>query len=724
LVSKNVHTHFVAVLIVLYAFLTTQTHHKPTKNPTMKILKSLTLLFTLCCLLLLAACNKTDKVVTPPVTTGNTDVDALVALNVPESFNYNTDQEVTLNITILAPDNSPVKNIPVRILNKIDEAGGLVLFKSLTDASGNISGIIKLPAYTDKIVVDPKYLGIMRNATVNIVNKTISCTLGGSNGYSGNVVPDVLLGGRPFPQGRPLSPLAIPYSYMGTYTSDGKPNYLESTNDVIDAAFLDKVNTSLPEGVPVMTSHPDYILNDIETNLNVTALSDVWLTFLTEGAGYKNSIAYFKYNTSTPPTKASDIDSLHIILPNASLQGSGGSLRAGNKVNLGRFAAGTSIGFALIANGWTGSAVGSGYHTVYSIDGLNPETLTAEKRHSVLLWDNSLSLFLVGFEDLKRTNGAGDNDFNDCLFYIKSNPVEAVSRARVNPIDIPVDRDGDGVNDVYDDFPNDPLRAYINYYPSQTTFGTLAFEDKWPFLGDYDMNDLVVDYRYTVVSNALNKAIEMQAKYVLKASGAAFRNGFGVEFPFASALVQSATGTKVTNTSVVSLGANGCETGQTKAVIIPFDDALTVFNRSGGYVNTKLANPVVTPDTTNMNITFTRGLSTTEMGTIPFNPFIIINKTRGREAHLPGFTATQKIDVNYYKTGEDNTIPAQNKYFKTTTNLPWAISFLEQFDYPIEGKVMQTAFTAFIPWVTSGGTASTNWYKDSVNRVSSNIYHR
>jgi LruC domain-containing protein len=454
------------------------------------------------------------------------------------------------------------------------------------------------------------------------------------------------------------------------------------------------------------------------------ALSDVWFTFLTEGAGFKNSIAYFTYPTATPPTRTSDIDTLRIILPNASLLGSGGSLRPGNTIKLGRFSAGTSIGFALIANGWTGSTVGSGLHTVFSIDALNPEIRTAEKRHSVLLWDNSLSLFLVGFEDLIRNNGSGDNDFNDCLFYLKSNPVEAVSRARVNPIDIPVDTDGDGVNDVYDDFPLDPLRAYVNYYPSQTTFGTLAFEDKWPFLGDYDMNDLVVDYRYTVVSNSLNRAIEMQAKYVLKASGAAFRNGFGVEFPFASSLVQSVTGTKVTNNAVVSFSANGCEAAQTKAVIIPFDDALTIFNRSGGYVNTLLTNPFVVPDTTNMQLTFTRGLTTAELGTIPFNPFIIINKTRGREAHLPGYTATQKVNVNFYKTGEDNTVPAQNKYFKTTTNLPWGISFLEQFDYPLEGKVMQTAFTNFIPWVTSGGTTSTNWYKDSVNRVTSNIYRR
>jgi LruC domain-containing protein len=252
----------------------------------------------------------------------------------------------------------------------------------------------------------------------------------------------------------------------------------------------------------------------------------------------------------------------------------------------------------------------------------------------------------------------------------------------------------------------------------------LAFEDRWPFLGDYDMNDLVVDYRYTVISNAQNKAIEMTAKYVLQASGASYRNGFGVQFPFASALVLSATGTKVTNSSVVSFGANGCETGQTKAVIIPFDDALAVMNKPGGYVNTYVANSFTTPDTINMNITFTRGLSTAEFGSAPFNPFIIINKTRGREAHLPGYTPTQKIDISYYKTGEDNTSTANSNYFKTKTNLPWGIAFVEHFDYPAEGKVMNTAYTKFVPWAQSGGTMNNNWYKDTANTVRSNLFQR
>ena len=674
-------------------------------------------------LITLSACNKKDSNITPTnPTTGNAAVDALVAMNVSSSFNYEMQKDVALNITILAPDNTPIKNIPISILTKAEELGGVVLFKSLTDDNGKIAGTVKLSSALSQVVVDPKYIGVIRNATVNIVGSSLTCTLGGTNGYSGNVVLNSPLSGRVANAPSNQKPLSA-YSYLGTYDAQGKPNYLEPTNEVISASFLANINASLPEGRPVMTYHPDYLASSVETNANVTALADIWFTFVSEGAGYKNSIAYFTYPTNHPPATPADIDSLHIILPNASLSGSGGSLLTGNTVKIGRFNAGTTVGFALIANGWNGTSVGAGNWIVYSLDNLNPQATASIKRQSVFLYDNAQKLFLVGMEDIRRDNGGCDNDFNDCLFYIKSNPVTAISLENVNPIDIPVDTDNDGVNDVYDDFPNDPAKAYINYYPGQNTTGTLAFEDNWPFLGDYDMNDVVVDYRYTVISNAVNKPVEMNAKYILKASGADLKNGFGVEFPFLSSLVSSATGSLVNNTQVVTLGANGCETGQSKAVIIPFDNAYNAMNASAPF-NTVIGGQYLSRDTISMNITFTRPLTLTEFGTAPFNPFIIINKTRGREAHLPGYTPTQKVDTKYFMTGVDNSNPAQGRYYKTSSNLPWALNFNETFTYPAELNAINNVFTNFIPWAQSAGGSNTNWYKDSAATVKSLVYKR
>jgi hypothetical protein len=56
---------------------------------------------------------------------------------------------------------------------------------------------------------------------------------------------------------------------------------LVTPNDVIQASFLENINASLPERMPVMTYHPDYLTSTAETNLHITALSDVWITFLT-----------------------------------------------------------------------------------------------------------------------------------------------------------------------------------------------------------------------------------------------------------------------------------------------------------------------------------------------------------------------------------------------------------------------------------------------------------
>ena len=695
----------------------------------MKTIHSFFLTLFLSSFIFLNSCKKVDSVntnrqsdPTTPVSTGNPALDELINMNPPEGFNYRTSNETRLDITILAPDDQPISNIPVNILDKSLESGGTVLFSEVTDINGKISGLINLPAYYSFVVVDPNFVGIMRNAVVAIANNSISCTIGGANVYAGNVIPNSTLGGRMSNyNNHGQRTMSVPYSYMGTYSNDGRPNYLELYNDVISKGFLFNVNASLPEGKPVPTYHPYYLAPTTTNNLNLTSASDVYITFVSEGAGLKNTIAYFTFPTGHPPATEADIDSLHIIFPNASLVGSGGFLKPGNKVKLGQFAANTSIGFAMIADGWNGTNVGPGFSTYYTVDNLNPESSSNLKRHAVLVYDNTYNRHVFGFEDLRRDWGS-DNDFNDVIFYATTSTPNAASTAGINPIALPNDADGDGVPDTVDDFPLDPTRAYRNILPGRDKYGTVTFEDNWPYLGDYDVNDLVVDYKYTLINDAHNRTIEMDAEFVLKAMGATYKNGFGVELPFPASYVASVTGTRVTNNDVVSFAANGCEAGQDKAVIIPFDDASAVMGSPGGYVNTYLSTTYHVPDTIRMKILMNTPVVAENMGTVPYNPFIIINKTRGRESHLAGYTPTKKVNTSYFRTGQDNTIPAQNKYYKTVNNLPYGLSFTETFKYPVEGKAINLSYTNFVNWAQSGGTLYTNWYKDSSHIVQSYLY--
>ena len=106
------------------------------------------------------------------------------------------------------------------------------------------------------------------------------------------------------------------YTYMGTYDSQGVPDYLEPVNDVIDAGLLQNINNALPENQPVPDFHPEYLAAGNQTSLSLLSEADVWVTFVHEGAGYKNVLGYFTYTTGSPPATLADVDSISIVFPN------------------------------------------------------------------------------------------------------------------------------------------------------------------------------------------------------------------------------------------------------------------------------------------------------------------------------------------------------------------------------------------------------------------------
>jgi hypothetical protein len=230
-----------------------------------------------------------------------------------------------------------------------------------------------------------------------------------------------------------------------------------TSRDNISQTFLNDVNVSLPERRPVPQFNPEYLASNKERNLILKEMCDVWVTFVAEGAGYQNSLMFFVYNKNNKPSNISQVDSFYHIFPNASFSGSGGAMVSGDKVYIGRFGADTCIGFAIAANGWNGSnrAVGMGLNLYTTIKELNPETNPAKAEHVVLLYDNPTERFLIGFEDLVRSNGSSDEDFNDAIVYATANPVKAVEKENCAPTTQAKDTDGDTVDDEFDEYDND-----------------------------------------------------------------------------------------------------------------------------------------------------------------------------------------------------------------------------------------------------------------------------
>lgn len=286
------------------------------------------------------------------------------------------------------------------------------------------------------------------------------------------------------------------------------------------------------------------------------------------------------------------------------------------------------------------------------------------------------------------------------------------------------DNDGDGVLNGYDDYPNDLSRAFNNYFPSNG-FGSLAFEDMWPGKGDYDFNDLVVDYHFCNVTNNNNKLVETYATFVVKATGASYQNGFGFQFA-GNNIPQNAiniTGNKLSE-NYISLELNGMESNQNKPTFIVFDNAFNCIPYAGGGmgVNTSANSPFVKPDTIILHITYTPGLYTlANLNISAFNPFMIINKIRSKEVHLVDYPPTILANAALFGTVDDAGNTSLNKFYRSKNNLPWAINIYEKFEYPFEKAGVLKAYLHLADWAQSNGVLYPDWYQSKTG-YKNNIY--
>jgi LruC domain-containing protein/uncharacterized repeat protein (TIGR01451 family) len=253
-----------------------------------------------------------------------------------------------------------------------------------------------------------------------------------------------------------------------------------------------------------------------------------------------------------------------------------------------------------------------------------------------------------------------------------------------------------------------------NFYPA-TGFGTLGFEDLWPGKGDYDFNDLVIDYKFEIITNTSNYVQQVIGTFVIKAFGASYENGFGFQLTDAIDPEDvTVTGYDLTE-NFITLNVNGTEADQSKPTIIVYDNAFSQMHHPGiGIgVNTELEAPYVAPVTLTISIAFKPNTySYNDLDISNFNPFIIVNKVRGVEVHLPNYQPTDLADQSLLGTIEDNSDPSTGKYYLTANNLPWAINIYETFEYPIEKQDITWAHLKFSQWAVSLGDLFPDWYKN------------
>jgi len=399
-------------------------------------------------------------------------------------------------------------------------------------------------------------------------------------------------------------------------------------------------------------------------------------------------------------------------------------------MHLGQFDAGTNIGFMVVANGFdqntgvttkpTGGPRGGDW-VFYTVKHLNPEDGTDELRaHTVLLNDQETGMIVLGMEDIKRDRSGCDHDFNDMVFMVESFPAYAVDIGDFAPMPDPDDSDGDGVLDDNDDFPDDPDQAWELFTPSKTGVGTLAFEDKWPSHGNYDYNDLVMSYQYSRILNSNGKVVEIQARYQLKAHGSLKPVGFGLHLPgLSESIVDEATLTIDGDTVPI-----GPESGQSDLTYVLFHNVWALTNWNGWcltYNTMRDCDSGIGP-ILELSVKFESPQSQSLIGLPPWDPFIYRTFKRGIETHLPNHPPTSKAKMNYFQSEDDDSVASQGRWYLSFCNMPWAMDFPANWEWPVEGKNIMDAYPDFGPWIESVGETNKNWYK--VNIQTENLWTR
>ncbi len=602
-----------------------------------------------------------------------------------EDFNYSTSKWILVTILTDYPE------VPFDVYD--DKGKMLISAKTGSDGSLNLS--ITAAETTETLFIKTDYIGMPGEIEAELENDAVNIDLRHSSQGTARAFSSRALTVAPLYQS--ISGLPS-YKILGSWSSNGKPLYLDSRKS-ISAELLAALNEAVPEYQPVPEYRPQYLMDTVDTDLHMTESGEVFVTFIHEGAGYKNALGFYTYNTADGPPESVPDEDITIIFPNVSYYYGGGELVSGDTVKIGTFDAGTSIGWTLISNAYSTRFYGvtSGLNTFYSESSLNPDA-SPYQQHIIQLDLNGE--IVLGIEDLVRPGG--DNDFNDAIFTVSSNPVTAISRSGLvtdttvhytapeEPADTLTLKDA-------------PLYTVTGYqfFPGMDEYGTLAYEDLWPWKGDYDFNDLVLDYNVIEALDADNKIVQIQLSLKIVGIIASMHNGFGVQLGVAPELVASVSGALYTKGDIY-VADNGTELRQQKAVIIVFEDAQEHYNAAS-------------PDDSELievSINFVRGVTRSELGFAPYNPFIISNGERGREVHLPGYQPTSLVHIPYFGSEDDDSVIGTTFVYKTTNDLPWALHLPEPFAYPYDSIKIYDAYNLFQTWVDSNGFSYSDWYMD------------
>ena len=591
----------------------------------------------------------------------------------PNSFDFSTTSTIQLNVKYDVPEGYKVLfNVYFEDPFTTDEGGQTVLrtditpaITRMTDENGEYHAKEIVAAdHGSDVYIYTSYVGVpglvQTTITDNVINADIEWKL---------------TDGIPQTRADKWDP-STEYGLLGTWQTNGRPNYLDSEGElVLSASVLKTIRNTIQEGgicPQTYRQSADFKVDDLQGRD-----TEVSVRFIGGNSSAASIFGYYCYKdgASVKEIKAAK---KYIVFPNTHTAGYYGKpigLKGGecvklhyideNGVDKGTvFPNGVRIGWFLLNNAFVKE--GKTDKICYSTTALNGDGRT----HTAAFRINDF--VVLSFEDYT------DYDYNDVQFNVWSNPIEAIAP------DVPSVTPDPGTDD-------DRSVAYRMTYK-----GILAFEDNWPNKGDYDLNDVIVKYNSVLAFNTSNQVLSTEDTFTALWPGASFKNGFAYQ-------MNTDRSNVVTEFENISDTSQGLDRELAKATVNVFTNALVATENNTKTASYKIKNTLTTP------------VDHETFGVAPYNPFIMVHENLGNnrcEVHLVNYKPTEKADMSLFHTGKDLSSPNSGVYYVAAENYPFAIQLVDAEDFSTtETESVDITYSDFIKWVKSNGSEYKDWYK-------------
>lgn len=616
-----------------------------------------------------------------------------------EYFGFEMRNNVTLSVNYDLPGLVALLEVydknPMETVNgtPIKKEGIEALFKIYTDENGKYEGKMEIPASVNSIYLYTSSWGVPRCVKLDIKNNMASFDM--SAKLSANQEKSTTRAYPFFPDAGQKVPYTInktanlyslcrwgdrgdlnyyvDYDQQKEYT-DINPGYVTSVNKVGSENIGSFVSRLMTFFLANGGDNQRLVKESDVTNITTTAEEGTTLdvVFLNKDAAYHNTFGYYYYKTgetANPETLKKYILFPHVYI-SPELPWFQPILKCGDKVRLkyfdeqgkesDKFPKGYTVGWFVYADGYIFDSTKRKEH-VDEIDVTKPlltsNPASGKPQSFITVKDEKSGTVIIGLED------GGNKSYCDLIFHIEANPGSSID----NP-DRPSTDPGEGGGGEKPD-------------AVENRSGTLAFEDIWPSGGDYDMNDVIVEYTRSVFFNTRNMVTKIIDKFNPVHDGAAFKNAFAYQID------SGQYGT-------VSLdGGDSFEERETSSIIL-FPNAKTAVTAGKTYTVTR---------TFGANNTFSKD------DLKDYNPYIIVNYVVGQrqrtEVHLPKHNATSFADAALIGSKDDA------YYIDRKGNYPFAIDIPKLNFIPVtETKRIDSEYPDFSKWAESKGTSYTDWY--------------